>query len=284
MKNLASIVVVALVLLIGSLGLQQSCFAAGEFTVTSIRFFEAGYNAPAESEREFSSAFPQSASRYIWCQVDTINNLYNIRSHTHDIEWRYYREDGTFVGESKGNWAFKPEWETSWNQHGWGWNSPGNWEHGTYTVKVLMDGREIGRNQFTITQDLVKPIKPGLEYEFVEFFESSKHSKPDNNTAYSNRFPQSTTRFVSILVGARNLQYGASEQTSDLVGVYYKPDGNLMGIFTSNVPISANWKEVDIWGGWGWNEPGYWQPGTYQAAIFLGGRLVDQTQFVIYQD
>lgn len=282
MKNLARIVVVALVLLISSLSSQPSCFAADEFTVTSIRFFEAGYDPPADSERTFSFTFPQSASRYIWCQVDTVNNLYNIRSHTHDIEFRYHRDDGTFVGESKGSWTFKPEWETSWNQHGWGWNTPGNWEPGVYTVKVLMDGKQVGQNQFTITQDLVRPSKPTLEYEFVKFFESSKQIKPDDNTSYSNRFPQSTTRYVSILVGAKNLQYGTSDQISDLIGVYYKPDGNLMGIFTAKVPISGNWKEVDLWSGWGWDEPGYWERGTYQAAIFLGGRLVEQTQFVIY--
>ncbi len=263
---------------------QQSCFAAEEFKVTSIRFFEGRYDAPSEEKRNFLSTFPQSASRYIWCQVDTINNLYNIRSHTHDIQFRYYENEGTFVGESKGTWTFKPEWETSWNQHGWGWETPGYWKPGVYTVKVLMDGKQVGQNQFTITQDLVKPLKPTFEYEFVKLFESSKHNDPNDNTIYSNRFPQSTTRYVNVFVGAKNLQYGVSDQISDLVGVYYKPDGNIMGVFTARVPVPSSWKEVDLWSGWGWDEPGYWQPGTYKAAIFLAGRLVAQDQFIIYED
>ena len=76
---------------------------AQDFIFKTMRFFEGGYNAPEESQRKFTVQFPKSATRYVWCQIDVENRLYNVREQTHRVIWRYYNPDGTLVSRKQSN-------------------------------------------------------------------------------------------------------------------------------------------------------------------------------------
>jgi ankyrin repeat protein len=69
------------------------------------------------------------------------------------MTWQYYYPDGKLMGEVESDFTVYPEWYNSWRYHGYGWNDPGHWPIGTYTVKILVDGAYAGEKQFSIYGD-----------------------------------------------------------------------------------------------------------------------------------
>jgi len=123
---------------------------AEDFKLKTIRFFEGGYEPPEYSQRTFMVQFPKSTTRYVWCQIDVENLLYNISEQNHKVMWRFYNPDGTLRGETNADFQIKREWYTAWIPSGWGWNQPGNWPVGTYRTEVWIDGRKSGEDIFTV--------------------------------------------------------------------------------------------------------------------------------------
>lgn len=121
-----------------------------EFEVQELNFFEAGYNLPDREDYRYKTYFDKYDSRYIYTEIVVRNNLYEIRTHTHELEFEYYNPDGSLRGRIKADYTIKKEWETSWISRGWGWDERGNWPVGTYTVEVYSDDKFIADGQFTI--------------------------------------------------------------------------------------------------------------------------------------
>lgn len=119
-----------------------------------LKFFEAGYTPPAQEEREFSTRFAKSKTRYIWYQVNTKNLNYNIGENAVEIHARYYKPDGSLFGEPILKYTIPSDWEYANLWHSWGWNDSGNWEPGTYRVELLKDGESFGKGSFTISGDV----------------------------------------------------------------------------------------------------------------------------------
>jgi hypothetical protein len=94
--------------------------------------------------------FPKSTTRYVWCQIDVENLLYNVGEQDHKIIWKFYNPDGTLRGETKADFQIKREWYTAWIPSGWGWVQPGNWPVGTYRTEVWIDGKKSGEDIFTV--------------------------------------------------------------------------------------------------------------------------------------
>ncbi len=86
---------------------------AQDFTFKTMRFFEGGFNVPDESQRKYIAQFPKNATRYVWCQIEVENRLYNVRQHNHKVIWRYYNADGTLRGETDADFGIKQEWSTA---------------------------------------------------------------------------------------------------------------------------------------------------------------------------
>jgi len=123
---------------------------SSDYEVLNIRFFEGGKSAPKTSERIYKENFDKKASRYIYTEL-RINNLqYKSKEHTHDVVWYYYNPNGSLRGRIQGTFTVKPEWATSWIYRGWGWSDPGNWPVGTYRVKLIVDGIQVGDKTFII--------------------------------------------------------------------------------------------------------------------------------------
>jgi tetratricopeptide (TPR) repeat protein len=66
---------------------------------------------------------------------------------------RYYKPDGSLMGEIEDQIVTKPEWETFWHTRGWGWEKSGNWPLGVYCVEVLIDYEHRITGEFTIFED-----------------------------------------------------------------------------------------------------------------------------------
>ncbi len=264
---------------------------AQDFTFKTMRFFEGGYNVPEESQRKFTVQFPKSTTRYVWCQIDVENRLYNVREHNHKVVWRYYNPDGTLRGEPSLDFRIKPEWYTAWIPFGWGWDQPDNWPVGTYRVEVWIDGQKMAQDLFTIYDDRASTSPPiaseekiFLQFESVKFFEGGFTAPPEPQREYKTQFPKSTTRYVFFLVGAKNLLYKNRVHKPVVVGRYYNPDGSFRGEGKVNVDIPPDWANADLWGGWGLEQPGSWPAGTYRVEIWFGSAKVGEGTFSIYDD
>jgi len=262
---------------------------AEDFTFKTMRFFEGGYNVPEESQRKFVVQFPKSTTRYVWCQIDVENRLYNVREHIHKVIWRYYNPDGTLRGEMFGDFQIKPEWYTAWIPHGWGADQPGSWPVGTYRAEVWIDSQKIAQDLFTIYDDrpLTSPPvtseeKTYLQFQSVKFFESDRTMPPQRQ--YGTDFPKSTTRYVNFLVEAKNLLYKNRVHKPLVFGKYYNPDGSLRGEAKVNVDIQPDWENAELWNAWGWENPGKWPVGTYRVEIWFGSAKVGEGTFRIYDD
>jgi hypothetical protein len=126
--------------------------------------------------------------------------------------------------------------------------------------------------------------KTYLEFEFVKFFETGYTVPPESQRQYKTHFPKSTTRYVSFAVGAKNLLYRSRTQKPLVLGRYYNADGSLRGEAKVNVDVPSDWDEVDLWSGWGADQPGTWPVGTYRVEILFGNKKVGEGSFTIYDD
>jgi hypothetical protein len=115
-----------------------------------IRFYEGPTTNVPKDDRRFASEFARESARYIWCQVDMANDLWQDRDRLYTFGWQYLDPDGTLRGELSLPFTVRKEWQTAWVSHSWGWDAPGHWPPGTYRVIVLVDGRPWGEGAFSI--------------------------------------------------------------------------------------------------------------------------------------
>lgn len=115
-----------------------------------IRFYEGGTsNIPMDSRR-YASGFARESARFIWCQVDMENGLWQDGSRHYAFSWQYLNPDGSLRGEVALPFTVRKEWRTAWVSHSWGWDEPGHWPPGSYRVIILVDGQPFGEETFTI--------------------------------------------------------------------------------------------------------------------------------------
>jgi hypothetical protein len=285
--------VVALFIL--SAALPISRVAAAEEKVylqfESIKFFEGPYTAPPESQRQFLSSFPKSTTRYIFFSISAKNLLYKNRTQRPMVIGRFYKPDGSFMGDGTVNVEISSEWESTNLWGGWGWNDSGNWPIGNYRVEILFGNSKVGEGYFAIYDDRTStaPTVPSeektyLEYELVKFYEGGTNDVPEAQRQYKTDFPISKTRYVYFLVYAKNLLYKSRSQKPLVRGRYYYPDGSFMGEAKINVEIPSDWGETDLWSAWGWDDPGNWSLGTYRVEILFGNTKVGEGKFTIFDD
>jgi serine/threonine protein kinase len=117
--------------------------------VTDMRFFEGGYDIPPRDERQYTTRFAQSDTRYINYEL----NL-EFPEPGHQVEFQveavYYRPDGTELTTLSADYHLEADWTTSWHAKGWGWDEPGNWPVGTYDVELYVDGYLIAFGVFEV--------------------------------------------------------------------------------------------------------------------------------------
>jgi hypothetical protein len=252
-----------------------------KFKVDEILFFEAPDSPQEKDNRVYSSSFPKSKSRYIWCEIDVTNLLYKQSLHDHKVVWKYYKPDGSLQGEMKADFGIKPEWYTAWHQHGWGWDEVGHWAVGTYRVEVFIDDQKIGSKNFTIYDDTATSSK---EYEYIKFFESPYDPTPLEQRSYSNEFLKSKARYIYTEIGLKNLLYNVRDQKITLFYRYYDPEGKLWGSLEDIRDFPADWESGVFWHGWGWKTAGNWKPGNYRVEVILNNSKIAEGTFYITDD
>jgi hypothetical protein len=138
-----------------------------ELEVLDLRFYAAGSSAPEVSQRQFASRFPRSSTQFVYFQVE-LKYPWQYISAQYKLLARYYRPDGSLMGETENEIETRPEWRTFWNTGGRGWQEAGNWTPGVYRVEILIDDQHRITKGFTIYEDQTeKPFKSLLSSFFL---------------------------------------------------------------------------------------------------------------------
>lgn len=124
-------------------------FASLNATVTDFKFFESGDDLPPAGERQFATFFPKDTTRFINYQLSI---TYPAPGNRVDfaLTARYYKPDGSLWTELEHRAYVDATWTNSWHTYGWGWSRPGNWQTGTYTVRLFDGATEITSGTFNI--------------------------------------------------------------------------------------------------------------------------------------
>lgn len=249
------------------------------YVLNRIRFFEGPDADIPREERIYATVFPQTSSRFIWCEVE-VRNLRHGKDHQpHTIRYEYYNPDGSLRGEMKGDFTIRKEWMVSWHQQGWGFHKPGQWPLGTYRVAVFMDDRPIGEREFTIAAS-----DEPFQVLNIRCFEAGRRPPEKEQRAYQTTFDHGSTRYVWCEVEVRNHLHDVREHSHRIAWKYYDEKSLLLGEIDADFTVLKEWTRAWHQSGWGWPDAGQWTPGRYRVEVFIDGKKVGEKKFVIVQD
>ncbi|MBN2460662.1 MAG: hypothetical protein JXB60_03560 [Candidatus Cloacimonetes bacterium] len=246
-------------------------------TYDEIKFFETGDEYPDKDDRYYQSEFQQSATRYIACELNIYNNLYDDHDKTYKLEYKYYSPDGSLFGEISDNLEIKSEWYTAWYVNSWGWSETGNWEGGEYSVKIYINDQFFGQGNFKIFND-----ESMLFYTSTDFFAGGYNAPAPEYRKYKTTFLNNETCYIWTEIRFDNNCYLLEDQLVKFKLAFYYPDSSFMGNSEFEYFIPSDWESGSVWNGYGWDEPGNWTTGTYRVVIFFGTEEVGQSNFNIY--
>ena len=115
----------------------------------SIRFFEGGFEAPPLGSRTYHGSFRGTNARYIFAEI-RLKNMFPIEAHRFEMRAEYFRPDGSFMGDPKHLFAMQPDWPNGHFWVGWGWRESGNWQPGTYRVKIYLNNQFVTESSFRV--------------------------------------------------------------------------------------------------------------------------------------
>jgi hypothetical protein len=122
------------------------------------------------AQRQFASRFPKSSTQFVYYQIE-IENPWKYISVEYKLLARYYKPDGSVMGEIEDQIVTKPEWETFWHTRGWGWEKAGNWPPGVYRVEIFIDSEHRITGEFTIFEDQAEKLFDFQPLPFSEEFQ-----------------------------------------------------------------------------------------------------------------
>jgi hypothetical protein len=118
--------------------------------VTSLLFYEGGYNILPKNQRKYAEIFNKSETRYIYWELN-LEHPEPGKKANFIITYIYYKPDGTEFCRSKKLSYINKNWSSSWKTQGWGNKTPGAaYSKGIYSVKLYIADEEIASGKFEI--------------------------------------------------------------------------------------------------------------------------------------
>lgn len=118
--------------------------------VTEVLFFESDAGMPPVEEREYATRFAKSTARYINYELN-LEYPAPERRIEFVIQALWYDPDGEVFGEGSMDGYIDSDWTYSGHASGRGWEEPGKWDVGEYTVELSVGGVLLTSGSFEIT-------------------------------------------------------------------------------------------------------------------------------------
>lgn len=117
----------------------------------------------------------------------------------------------------------------------------------------------------------------GVEFDRLEFYEAGDddNERPPedwDDPRYSRSFDSGRTRYIYAMVSLKNLRWNLEDQHVVIHLRYYHSDGRLFGDPVIDYHVPQDWEFAELWNGWGWPEPGAWEPDRYRVELWLDNR------------
>jgi len=265
--------------------------------VTSLLFFESGYNPMSREQRTYSHRFARSKARYINWELN-LEHPSQSRRVDFKIEAVWSRSDGSILRRQTLDTSLELGRTSSYHSFGYGWDDPGKWEVGPYKVELYVKGEKIAEDSFEIyeagtssesvtdkSKDSESPTGsiPSLNATVtaLKFFEGSTNAPPREQRVYANRFDKSKTRYIFWEL---NLEHPAQGHPVDfsIEAIWYRPNNSVLRRQTLQTSLEADWTWSYHQWGFGWDKPGNWEVGSYQVDLYVDGKKVASDVFEVY--
>jgi hypothetical protein len=111
--------------------------------VTTLQFYESGYNGLPLDQRVYDQRFARETTRYIWNEL-TLEYPAPGRRVDFKLTVIYYRDTGAGSWEELHRYPVdtyvEGDWTWSYYDSGYGFNDPGTWQVGLYLVEIYFEG------------------------------------------------------------------------------------------------------------------------------------------------
>lgn len=113
---------------------SSSAYAQLNATVKSLKFYEGGRDNVTLEAREYDD-FKQTATRFVFYEL-TLEYPQPGKPVVFSMDFICYKANGAQFSKITADFTVQAEWKKSIHTSGYGWDIPGNWPAGTYTVNV----------------------------------------------------------------------------------------------------------------------------------------------------
>jgi hypothetical protein len=147
------------------------------------------------------------------------------------------------------------------------------------------------QNELVSTQQqlftLSKPDIPlfNAYVKALRFYEGPWEAQPRDKHVYAQRFASNTTRYIAWVL---DLEFPTPGRNIDfeVTGIFYRDNGTpsgeeiWRGTYDTNVEGDWTWSYHE--GGYGFDEPGNWEAGSYWVDLYVEGKKIASEKFEIY--
>lgn len=114
------------------------------------------------------------------------------------------------------------------------------------------------------------------------YFYEGNEIPPFGQRTYGTEFGREQARHINWELRLKHPS-PAQRQDFSIYARYYDPQGQLLTEHSISSYILPGWTDSNHSSGWGWDEPGQWQPGSYRVEIQIGGQTVSTGSFVVVE-
>lgn len=127
--------------------LNPSDVANAEIRVAALQLFPVETGLPARAERRFTSRLAAATTRRIGIELEFTHEPLG-RTLTVPVECYYFWPDGQTSPPLVLSYEPQPGWPGGYSAGALGWDEPGNWPTGVYTVTCSIYGRPVAVDRF----------------------------------------------------------------------------------------------------------------------------------------
>jgi hypothetical protein len=127
--------------------LNPSDVANAEIRVAALQIFPVETGLPSRAERKFTSRLAAATTRRIGIELEFTHEPLG-RTLAVPVECYYFWPDGQTSPPLVLSYEPQPSWPGGYSAGALGWDEPGNWLAGVYTVSCSIYGRPVAVDRF----------------------------------------------------------------------------------------------------------------------------------------
>ena len=148
-------------------------------------------------------------------------------------------------------------------------------------VSVVVDPTDIPYPTINIpTQSVVEWFINQVEIDEFRFFISGEDPIASAQRDYSHNFGQANARVIYCELDLNHTRPGENKAFV-MQAVYYDPDGDVYGDVVIEPVVEAGRTSSNWVLGYGWDDPGNWDVGTYRVDVYVGKEKIASDSFEI---